>query len=204
MENIEIEHHPWPPYLPKDTKLLIMGTFPPQPKRWSMDFFYPNAINDFWRMMGLVFLGNRDALYDASAKKFKIYEIKELLNNLGIGLGDTGLEVRRLAGNASDKFLEIVTPIPLWDTLDKIPECHDIASTGEKAAAVLAELTGTNIPKVGSFSTSARIDNGSELRIWRMPSTSRAYPLALEKKAEYYSEMFRYVGVKMKLHNSAV
>lgn len=202
MKNIEIERHPWPPYLPEGTKLLIMGTFPPQPKRWSMDFFYPNVINDFWRMIGLIFFGNKDALYDTSAKKFKLDEIKALLNNLGIGLGDTGLEVRRLAGNASDKFLEIVTSIPLWETLAKIPECHDIASTGEKAAAVLAEITGTKIPKVGSYASSVRADDGSELRIWRMPSTSRAYPLALEKKAEYYSQMFKYVGIKMMLHNS--
>lgn len=153
-------------------------------------------------MMGLIFFGDKDALYDVSTKKFRLDDIKALLNNLGIGLGDTGLEVRRLAGNASDKFLEIVTPIPLWDVLAKIPTCHDIASTGEKAATVLAELSGTKIPKVGSFSTAIREDDGSELRIWRMPSTSRAYPLALDKKAECYARMFQSVGIKRVLQNS--
>ena len=33
------------------------------------------------------------------------------------------------------------------------------------------------------------------LEIWRMPSTSRAYPLAVEKKADYYAEMFRHLGI---------
>ena len=29
------------------------------------------------------------------------------------------------------------------------------------------------------------------MRLYRMPSSSRAYPLALEKKAAFYREMFR-------------
>ena len=30
----------------------------------------------------------------------------------------------------------------------------------------------------------------ASLRFWRMPSTSRAYPLPLEKKAEAYRKLF--------------
>ena len=30
-----------------------------------------------------------------------------------------------------------------------------------------------------------------EIRFWRMPSTSRAYPLPLEKKAEAYRKLFK-------------
>lgn len=160
-----------------------------------MNFFYPNVINDFWRVMGLIYHNDRDAFYDTVAKRFRLDDIKRLLDEKGIGLGDTGLEVRRLAGNASDKSLEIVTPTPLWDILASIPQCHDIASTGEKAASVLAELTGTAIPKVGAFAATQRIDDSSELRVWRMPSTSRAYPLALEKKAAFYARMFSQVGI---------
>jgi len=33
------------------------------------------------------------------------------------------------------------------------------------------------------------------LEIWRMPSTSRAYPLPLSRKAEYYAELFRHIGI---------
>ena len=44
---IEIEEHPWEPYIPDGAKVLVMGTFPPQAKRWSMDFYYPNRTNDF-------------------------------------------------------------------------------------------------------------------------------------------------------------
>ena len=80
--------------------------------------------------------------------------------------------------------------MPLFDLLKEIPDCHTIATTGEKAADVIAELTGTQRPKMGEMTIS-----GDGLRIWRMPSTSRAYPMKIEKKAEYYAELFRSVGI---------
>lgn len=176
--------------MPDGAKILIMGTFPPQPKRWSMDFYYPNRTNDFWFMMGLIFLGDRDALYDHTARLFDLEAIKRLLTDKGIALNDTGRKVRRLMGNASDKYLEIVEPVPLYDLLGEMPECRTIATTGEKAAGVIASLTDTEVPRLGTMVTSA-----DGLDIWRMPSTSRAYPLALEKKAEHYERMFRHAGI---------
>lgn len=185
-----LENHPWPPFMPDGAKILIMGTFPPQPKRWSMDFYYPNRTNDFWFMMGLIFLGDRYALYDRDTRLFDLEAIKRLLTEKGIALNDTGRKVRRLMGNVSDKYLDIVEPVPLYDLLGEMPECHTVATTGEKAAGVIASLTGTEMPRMGAMVTSA-----DGLDIWRMPSTSRAYPLALEKKAEHYQRMFRAAGI---------
>ena len=186
----ELETHPFPPYIPEEARILIMGTFPPQPKRWAMNFYYPNRTNDFWFMMGLIFFGDKDALYDRDNKEFRLDKIKGLLDEKGIALNDTGFRIRRLAGNASDKFLEIVEPVNLQGLLDRVPLCHTLATTGEKAADVLASLTGTRAPAMGGMVTSS-----SGLDIWRMPSTSRAYPLKLEKKAAYYEEMFRHAGI---------
>ena len=186
----ELETHPFPPYIPEKARILIMGTFPPQPKRWAMNFYYPNRTNDFWFMMGLIFFGDKDALYDRDNKEFRLDKIKGLLDEKGIALNDTGFRIRRLAGNASDKFLEIVEPVNLQGLLDRMPLCHTLATTGEKAADVLASLTGTRTPAMGGMVTSS-----SGLDIWRMPSTSRAYPLKLERKAAYYEEMFRHAGI---------
>lgn len=185
-----LETHPFEPWIPENAKVLIMGTFPPQPKRWSMDFYYPNRSNDFWFMMGLLFFGDRDALYDRETRQFRLEKIKSLLNDKGIALNDTGHKVRRLMGNASDKFLEIVEPVDLDTLLARMPECRTLATTGEKAAGVLASLTSTLPPKMGE----AILSPGG-LEIWRLPSTSRAYPLALEKKAAYYERMFRSAGI---------
>lgn len=51
-----VECHPLEPFLPENAVLLMLGSFPPQKKRWSMDFFYPNLQNDMWRIFGLIFL----------------------------------------------------------------------------------------------------------------------------------------------------
>ena len=57
-----IEEHPLKPFLPDGARVLFLGSFPPPRKRWSMDFFYPNWLNDFWRIMGLIFLGGKPAV----------------------------------------------------------------------------------------------------------------------------------------------
>lgn len=189
-ENIQLEYHPWPPFIPDGAKILIMGTFPPQAKRWSMNFYYPNRTNDFWPMMGLIFLGDRRALLAADGKNFDLEAIKSLLTEKGIALNDTGRAIRRLRNNASDKFLEIVEPVPLDKLRTQMPDLHALATTGQKAAEVIASLTNTVVPAIG---IPVKAEDG--LSIWRMPSTSRAYPLALDKKAEAYAAMFREVGI---------
>lgn len=191
MRNIvqEIEKHPWEPFVPADAKVLIMGTFPPGSHRWSMEFYYPNPTNDFWRIIGLLYFGDKNALYNADIKQFDLERIKPLLEDHGIALSDTGYKIRRLKGNASDKYLEILEPVDLRDLLTRMPQCRTIATTGEKAASVVAEITGTDLPRMGQSVVS---DDG--LTIWRMPSTSRAYPLAVERKAEFYAELLRSCG----------
>ena len=110
-----IERHPWPPFIPVGARYLFLGTFPPKPERWSMPFFYPNKINDFWRVMGLIFFDDRDAFWDEKDKRFNLKAIQSFLEREGIALWDTAMAVRRLKDNASDKFLEIVEPIDLED-----------------------------------------------------------------------------------------
>ena len=53
---MEIEQHPLEPFLPGNARLLMLGSFPPQKKRWSMEFYYPNWNNDMWRITGFLFL----------------------------------------------------------------------------------------------------------------------------------------------------
>ena len=187
-EQIAIERHPWPPFVPAGARYLFLGTFPPQEHRWSMPFFYPNRTNDFWRIMGLIFLGNRDALWDAEQGRFKLDAIKSLLNREHIALWDTGMAVRRLKGNASDKFLEIVEPIDLATLLDENPTISHIITTGEKATGVIAVQAGVELPSIGA-PVACRVGCHA-VTLWRMPSSSRAYPLSLDKKAEAYKKIF--------------
>ncbi len=192
--DIIIEKHPWEPYIPNNTRVLILGTFPPKQEKWSMDFYYPNKINDFWRIMGIIFHADKEYFYDKNLGRFNLDEIKSFLNIHGIALHDTAREVKRLKDNASDKYLEIIKPLPLNDILPLMPSCNTIVSTGEKAAQVIASMTDSNVPNVGKYVT-VNINNISDFRIYRMPSTSRAYPLAIEKKAEFYRKMFHEIGI---------
>lgn len=202
MENkeLEIESHPWQPFIPDGAKVLIMGTFPPQAKRWSMDFYYPNRTNDFWKICGLLFLGDKDALLSDDRKTYDIDKIRSLMTEKRIALNDTVRKARRLKGNASDKFLEVIEPVPLFGLLSEMPGCHAVATTGEKAAGIVAALTGTDIPRMGEMTMATvpphdALASPGQLEIWRMPSTSRAYPLAMERKAEYYATLFRHLGI---------
>lgn len=189
-----VERHPWPPFVPDGAEVIFLGTFPPPRNRWSMDFFYPNRTNDFWKVMGLIFAGSVTAYYDPATRNYRLPEIKAMLRERHIAIGDTAVEVRRLRGNASDKFLEIVRSVDLNSLTQSIPALKAIVTTGEKAASVIAGLTGTTVPPVGGYDMWTAAD-GRELRLYRMPSTSRAYPLAVEAKAEYYRRMFLDLGI---------
>jgi len=183
-----IERHPWPPYVPAGAQYLFLGTFPPRPERWSMPFFYPNRINDFWRVMGIIFMGDRDALWDNGAKRFDLEAIKSFLDREGIALWDTAMAVRRLKDNASDKFLDIVEPIDLETLLDTYPSITQVIATGEKAATVVAQQACVAVPSIGKPVDCTLA--GRHVTFWRMPSTSRAYPLALDRKADAYRALF--------------
>lgn len=194
MDSPIIEKHPFAPFLPEGTKVVLCGTFPPKRDKWKMDFFYPNYYNDMWRIFGLLFFNDKEHFFDSKDKRVDKEGIQKMLTRHKIGIGETVREAIRTKDNASDKFLEVVTPVDLPELLSQIPECEGIVTTGEKAASVIAGITGTALPKLGeSVECQVEMPDGEKRRIlhWRMPSTSRAYPLALEKKAAYYAEMLR-------------
>lgn len=188
-----IEYHPLEPFLPPNAKLLMLGSFPPPKKRWCMDFFYPNRTNMMWEVVGLALLGDSKALVDEEHKTFRLEKIKTLLNEKGIAIFDTACAVRRLKDNASDKFLEVVQKTDIPALLSQIPLCHDIVCTGQKSAETLCSDFGATIPTMGGTSNFAIA--GRTMRLHRMPSTSRAYPMKLELKANFYSNLFQTIGI---------
>lgn len=187
--DIEIENHPLEPFLPANARLLMLGSFPPQKKRWSMDFYYPNLNNDMWRIVGLLFFNNKDYFLNETRKAFCRERIINFLNDKGIALFDTASAIRRLQDNASDKFQEVVQPTDISRLLGQLPECKAIVTTGQKATDTLRAQFEVEEPKVGDFSEF--VFDGHPMRLYRMPSSSRAYPLALDKKAAAYRTMYQ-------------
>ena len=191
----QIETHPFEPFLPPEARVLMLGTFPPKPERWSMEFYYPNRQNDMWRLTGLIFFGDRQHFWIEAEKRFDLPLLKAFLTEQRIALFDTAMRVRRLKDNASDKFLEIVETINLDRFFALRPTIEAIVTAGEKATGVIAEKAGVEVPKMGE--SVACEYHGHRFTLYRMPSSSRAYPLALEKKAEAYGAMFRALGYEV-------
>lgn len=190
---LNIEEHLLEPFLPANAVLLMLGSFPPQKKRWSMDFFYPNLQNDMWRIVGLIFFQDKEHFLNPEKKVFDKDRIIEFLNDKGIALYDTASAIRRLQDNASDKFLEVIEQTDISLLLKQIPMCKAIVTTGQKATDIIREQIEVKEPTVG---TSEPFEFGDkDMKLYRMPSSSRAYPLALEKKAAAYRVMFNELGL---------
>lgn len=193
-----LETHPLKPFLPSNGRILFLGSFPPPKARWSMEFFYPNWINDFWRIMGLIFFNDKTHFEIKGEKRFDKDRIIDFAQREGLAFFDTATVVNRLKDNASDNFLEIVEPTDISSLLSAMPQCTRIVTTGGKAseelqtqlskAANLPEGHLVDMPQIGSSTTLHAY--GRSLEWWRMPSSSRAYPLKLEKKAEFYKLLF--------------
>ena len=198
----DIERHPLQPFLPANAQILMLGSFPPPKERWCMDFFYPNPQNDMWRIIGQVFFGDkthfevqRDDVRctKVGRKVFNREEIVAFCLAKGIAIFDTAQAVIRLQGNAADEHLEIVERTDIAALLQQLPSCHNLCCTGGKAAQTLAEILHCAIPKVGEHIETDFA--GRTIRFWRMPSSSRAYPLSLDNKAAAYRQMFEAIGL---------
>ena len=182
------ESHPLEPFLPVNAKILMLGSFPPPPERWTMNFYYPNFQNDMWRIFGIIFFDNKDHFVVSAGKAFDEGRIREFLTTKGIALFDTAEEVIRHKGNASDQFLEIVKHVDLKNILQQLPQCDTIITTGQKATETLMEIIGIKetAPICGFIDA---VFMNRRIRCYRMPSSSRAYPKSLADKAADYRKL---------------
>ena len=193
-----VEYHPLVPFLPENARVLFLGSFPPQQKRWCMSFYYPNFINDHWRIEGEIFFGDRNHFVLSGSKTFRLEAIVAFCQDKGIAFFDTATAVRRLKDNAADEFLEVVEATDIRKLLQRLPHCETIVTTGQKATDTIRDYF--NLPESPKVGTSVPIPNiinhdGRQVRLHRLPSSSRAYPLAFDKKAAFYRAMFAEAGL---------
>ena len=188
-----IEEHPLQPFLPTNGRMLFLGSFPPPKARWSMEWFYPNWINDFWRIQGVIHFDDKNYFEIKGEKRFDKERIMSFCEEKGMAFFDTARKVCRLKDNADDNFLDILEPTDVFALLRQMPSCSVVVTTGGKASEEICAYFNSKgidvkVPKVGE-NVSINSDLWTGLW-WRMPSSSRAYPMKLEKKAEYYKRLF--------------
>ena len=163
-----------------------------------MPFFYPNYINDHWRISGEVFFNDKDHFVDLEHKTFRLEVIKAFLQEKGIGYYDTACAVRRMNANASDKFLDIVTPTDIPNLVHGLHQLKLIVTTGELATQTLCfSLAIPALPKMNEWTVIPSLlhSDGRDVCLYRLPSSSRAYPLAFSKKVEAYRQMYAFAGL---------
>ena len=191
----QIETRPFPPFLPKKATVMMMGTFPPAAEKRAMEFHYPNFQNDMWRVYGLIFFNDKDHFKKGDEKAFDPEKIKAFLDQKGIASCPTVYKAIREHGNASDAFLEVVEPVNLKEVLGQVPDVAHICTTGGKATEILLGLLPEKVKLPKTNETINFVYNGRQLSLTRLPSTSRAYPLSLVKKAEAYENFFKSCGL---------
>lgn len=196
MENQILEHHPFEPILPKAATVAMIGTFPPTSEKRCMEFHYPNFQNDMWRIMGTVFYNNPDYFRVGDEKRFDPMRIEGFLREKGIALCSSAKTAIRLKGNAADKDLKIVDPIDMDELLSVLPNLKWLFTTGGLATETLLERLPEKVkaPKTNEW-IEFPYSTKRELFLYRLPSTSRAYPLSLAKKTEAYRQFFIKAGL---------
>ena len=187
-----------------------------------MPWYYPNFQNDMWRIFGIIFFGDKLHFVDVEHKTYRLDLIKDFLREKGIAIYDTAQQVIRTKNTASDKDLQIVEPSDLDGMLRQLPQCRAVLTAGQLATKVFSEHFGIKIGGKASGSSLGKASGSSSgkasgsstgktplemggyvefefegrtLRLYRMPSSSRAYPMAVEKKAEYYRKMFEEIEI---------
>ena len=203
----EIETHPFGPVLPPDATVMMMGTFPPTADKWAMRFHYPNFYNDMWRIYGSVFFDDVNYFRVGDEKRFDPERIRAFMFERGIASCPTVSQAIRETGNASDKNLTVVTPVDLDNILPQVPKVETLFTTGGKATEVLLNLLAeppakSKYPKTNQSmdypyqwqSNQSQKADVNDLTLYRLPSTSRAYPLALDKKIAAYKDFFKKIG----------
>lgn len=205
-ETANIETHPFGPVLPPDATVMMMGSFPPTADKWAMKFHYPNFNNDMWRIYGRVFFDDADYFRIGDERRFDPERIRDFMFERGIASCPTVVQAIRETGNASDKFLTVVTPIALDKILTQVPKVETLFTTGGKATEVLLNMLDEPPIKSKHPKTNQHIEfpykcagnsakpESHDLTLYRLPSTSRAYPLALDKKVAAYKDFFKKVG----------
>lgn len=129
--NSSTEHvHPFEPFVSKNTKTLILGTFPgkdftdPNKENDKEDWYYGNKRNEFWELIEYALCCKENSLR-------KIKEKKEVLKKHNIGITDIIKKAKRKADNNSDKNLEVMKTNDLNSLLDKYKDIDTIVLTSK-------------------------------------------------------------------------
>ena len=113
-------NHPFHPIIFKDSKILILGSFP-SIDSFSKSFYYSHPRNQFWKILSSI------TNYPVNNKDQKIWLLKEHK----LALWDIIKSCKR--ENSLDKSLREIEVNDIKSLLEKYPSIQTIAFTGRKS-----------------------------------------------------------------------
>ena len=129
--NSSTEHvHPFEPFVSKNTKTLILGTFPgkdftdPNKENDKEDWYYGNKRNEFWELIEYALCCKENSLKTMKEKK-------DILEKHNIGITDIIKKAKRKEDNNSDKNLDVLETNDLNSLLDRYKGIDTIVLTSK-------------------------------------------------------------------------
>jgi len=158
----KIIEHPFEPIIFKDTRRLILGSFP-SIQSVANDFYYAHPRNQFWKILASV------TGYPVTNRDQKIWLLKEVK----LGLWDMIASCSR--ENSLDSALEDEAVNDIAALLERYPSIELLAFTGRKAEA----LYGVHFSHL-------------EIETVYLPSPSAAYAkMKFEQKVKAYEAVIQ-------------
>jgi hypoxanthine-DNA glycosylase len=161
MENSDMLIHPFPPIQCKDSKVLILGSFPSVVSR-QQSFYYANATNRFWPVLSELF-------------HTTIQDRRQFCLDHQIALWDV-IYSCRIQGS-SDASISDVTPNKIQELVNQT-QITTVFTTGAKASQLYEKYVVCDAEHIALPSTSAA--NAK----MRMTDLVQAYQIILEKLNE--------------------
>lgn len=188
------EIHPWKWFAPVNSRILIVGTFPPTKRNWSYDFFYPNKANLFWQVMSKLL--NHELKYFSG--KEAVEERKQILNSLNLAITDMGFEISREDNSSLDEKLTPLRYMDIFQILTERPAINKILLTSSSGPSSAAKWFGEYLkhknithkfpkglkPLKSEFQFQGRI---IKLVILFSPSRRAANRISFDKLVEMYA-----------------
>lgn len=136
MEKTSTEHHPdWYFDIPT-MKTLILGSFPPHAKQRYYEFYYPNAMNRFWKILADIAgveLTKYKKKEKAENEKLAVQERYNIMLALNVGVQNMGKTIQRKGESANDNNIEITEYQDILGIIRNHPELTTILLPGFSA-----------------------------------------------------------------------
>ncbi len=112
-------------------RFLILGSFPPHPKRRAYEFYYPNRRNRFWRILSE--LAKQELCSTKEHNDNAVQERYLIMKKLNTGVQNLGYEIQRKGHSALDRDIKIVKFHDVLSIINCHPELQRILLPGFSA-----------------------------------------------------------------------